>query len=116
MHPQRDIVVGGGGKLMIAGKEFAPGAYDYLAPAIVAFQKRSEPPSDPAGALHAPIKAGHVRGQPPGYVMRTSAYTRATLHPIATTAGLIGLGLAALTVGGIGKAAGRTRRGSGRAP
>ena len=94
VHPQRDIVVGGGGKLFVMGKEFAPGAYDELAPAIIALQKRSEPPRDPQGALHAPRHAGEVRGDPPVYVMRTSAYTRATLHPLAT-AGVLAAGLAA---------------------
>ncbi|WP_375453366.1 SDR family oxidoreductase [uncultured Methylobacterium sp.] len=120
VHPQRDIVVGGGGKLFVAAKEFAPGAYDLLAPAIIAFQKRGEAPRDPAGALHAPTGAGRVRGSQPGYVMRTSAYTRASLHPVATSAAVIGLGLvAALAVLGTGKATdketGRSRRGPGRA-
>ncbi|MFD0934132.1 SDR family oxidoreductase, partial [Methylobacterium trifolii] len=49
VHPRRDIIVGGGGKLMVMGKEFAPGLYDLLAPAIVAFQKRAAPPRRPAG-------------------------------------------------------------------
>jgi NAD(P)-dependent dehydrogenase (short-subunit alcohol dehydrogenase family) len=94
VHPQRDIFVGGGGKLFVMGKEFAPGAYDELAPAIIALQKRSEPPRDPQGALHAPRHAGEVRGDPPVYVMRTSAYTRASLHPLAT-ASVLAAGLAA---------------------
>ncbi len=93
VHPQRDIFVGGG-KLFMMGKEFAPGAYDELAPAIIALQRRSERPRDPEGALHTPRHAGEVRGDPPVYVMRTSAYTRATLHPLAT-AGVIAAGLAA---------------------
>jgi short-subunit dehydrogenase len=44
VHPQRDIFVGGAGKAFTAGKEFAPGAYDYLTPAIIALQKRASPP------------------------------------------------------------------------
>lgn len=94
VHPQRDIFVGGGGKMFVMGKEFAPGAYDELAPAIIALQKRPEPPREPQGALHEPRNAGQVRGDPPIYVMRTSAYTRATLHPLAT-AGVLAVGLAA---------------------
>jgi NAD(P)-dependent dehydrogenase (short-subunit alcohol dehydrogenase family) len=101
VHPQRDIFVGGGGKAFVMGKEFAPGAYDELAPAIIALQKRSEPPRNPLGALHAPAHAGKERGDPPIYVMRTSAYTRATLHPLTTTAVAIGLAAsAALFLGG----------------
>ncbi|MGU3537914.1 SDR family oxidoreductase [Methylobacterium sp. A54F] len=94
VHPQRDIVVGGGGKAFTAFKEFAPGAYDALAPAVVRFQRRSEAPQNPEGALYAPKNGGKVRGTQPGYVMRTSAYTRATLHP-AATAGIAALGIAA---------------------
>ena len=108
VHPQRDIVVGGAGKLLIAAKEFAPGAMDLLAPAIVALQKRSKPPSQPEGALHAPMKAGETIGTQPLYAMRTSAYTRASMHPLATTVGAIGLGLAATAIGLLGS--GKPRR------
>ncbi|KQP80925.1 SDR family oxidoreductase [Methylobacterium sp. Leaf117] len=94
VHPERDIVVGGGGKALTSLKEFSPGAYDLLAPAIIAFQKRSETPRDPKGALHNPGQDGEAHGDQPGYVRRTSTYTRASLHP-AATAIRIGLGLAA---------------------
>ncbi len=99
-HPRRDIVVGGAGKLFTAGKEFAPGAYDHLAGSIVAMQKRPGRPRRPEGALHAPQAddTGHVRGDQPGYVMRRSAYTRASLHPVAATSAAIGLGFAAATL------------------
>ncbi|MDF2600256.1 MAG: short-chain dehydrogenase/reductase, partial [Methylobacterium brachiatum] len=109
VHPQRDIFVGGAGKAFVAGKEFAPGAYDYMGPAIIAMQKRGIPPRDPTGALHAPVSAGATRGDPPVYVMRTSAYTRASLHPLATAAGLVGVGtVAALAL--LGTAPGRRKR------
>ncbi|WP_375276031.1 SDR family oxidoreductase [Methylorubrum thiocyanatum] len=107
VHPQRDIFVGGGGKLFVMGKEFAPGAYDELAPAIIALQKRSEPPRNPEGALHAPRAAGRERGDPPVPVMRTSAYTRATLHPLATAGVAIGVAATAALILGGGRA---TRR------
>lgn len=102
VHPQRDIFVGGGGKLFVAGKEFAPGAYDELAPAIIAMQKRGDAPREPEGALHAPRNAGRERGDQPGYVQRTSAYTRASLHPLASSALGIGVAaaVAALAMGG----------------
>jgi len=109
VHPTRDIVVGGGGKVLTGLKEFAPGAYDLLAPAITAFQKRTEAPRNPEGALHEPTGDGEVRGTYPGYVMRTSAYTRASLHPLAT-AGAVGLGLAATAaIFGRGMLRGRDR-------
>jgi NAD(P)-dependent dehydrogenase (short-subunit alcohol dehydrogenase family) len=105
-HPVRDIVVGGGGKLFTAGKEFAPGAFDQLAPAIIAMQKRKDPPREPEGALHAPRNAGRERGDQPGYVQRTSAYTRASLHPLASS--VLGIGVAA-TVAAIAVGGGRRR-------
>ncbi|MGC5778630.1 SDR family oxidoreductase [Methylobacterium sp. NFXW15] len=100
VRPQRDIVVGGAGKLFIAGKEFAPGAYDHLAGQIATFQKRTMAPRRPAGALHAPQQddTGHVHGDQPFPVLRRSAYTRASLHPLATASAVVGLGLAAATL------------------
>ncbi|MCJ2081872.1 SDR family oxidoreductase [Methylobacterium sp. J-090] len=100
VHPLRDVIVGGAGKVFAASKEFAPGAFDLLAPAIVAMQKRPGRPRRPAGTLHEPQQddTGFAKGDQPGYVMRTSAYTRASLHPLALVAGAIGLGLAATAV------------------
>jgi len=105
VHPQRDIFVGGGGKMFVMGKEFVPGAYDELAPTIIALQRRSETPRNPTGALHAPTQAGAERGDPPIYVMRTSAYTRATLHPLTTLS--IAAGLATATALILGRRAKR---------
>ena len=100
VNPRRDIVVGGAGKLFTAGKEFAPGAFDHLAGPIIAMQKRTGEPRRPEGALHAPQPddTGHARGDQPGPVMRTSAYTRASLHPVAAASAAIGLGLAAASL------------------
>lgn len=96
VHPQRDIFVGGGAKALASFKEFAPGAYDFLAPVVTALQKRSEGPQDPDDALHGPAKPeGAARGTHPGYVRKTSAYTRSTLHTLPTTALVAGLGAAA---------------------
>ena len=113
VHPQRDIFVGGAAKLFAASKEFAPGAFDLLAPAILALQKRSGAPRHPTGTLHAPQpdETGQARGDQPGYVMRTSAYTRASLHPLATVAGLIGLGLAATALLAPGRGPDRGKKG-----
>ena len=109
VRARRDIVVGGAGRAFTAGKAFAPGAYDHLATAIIALQKRGSPPRNPNGALHAPVPAGLTRGDPPVPVMRTSAYTRASLHPMAAAAGLLGLGaVTALAI--VGGAANRRRR------
>ena len=85
VHPRREIYVGGAGKALSNFKAASPQIFDLLAPAISAFERKSEKPRDPAGALHHPAGDGKTRGDYPGYVMRTSAYTRAGLHPLTTT-------------------------------
>ena len=95
VHPRREIYVGGAGKALSDFKTLAPGTYDLLAPVVSAFEKRREAPRDPEGALHAPKGAGRTRGTYPGYVMQTSAYTRAGLSPVATTVLATGATLAA---------------------
>ncbi len=85
VHPRREIYVGGVGKALSGFKAAAPQIFDLLAPAISIFERKSEKPRDPAGALHHPAGDGKTRGDYPGYVMRTSAYTRAGLHPLTTT-------------------------------
>ena len=111
VSPQRDIVVGGAGKLFTSTKEFSPGGFDLLAPAIIALQKRPGKPRRPAGALHAPEPddTGHARGDQPGYVMRTSAYTRATLHPLGMAGVVAGLGLVATALLAPGRSGRRSR-------
>jgi len=58
-------------------------------------QTRDEPARNPGGSLHQPGIDGRVHGEYPGHVMRTSLYTRASMHPIAAGAVGIGLGAAA---------------------
>ncbi|GJD50205.1 3-phenylpropionate-dihydrodiol/cinnamic acid-dihydrodiol dehydrogenase [Methylobacterium crusticola] len=95
VHPQREIVVGGGGRAMTGFKSLAPETFDRLGAMMAGQQMRQEPPRDPEGALHRPGQDGQVRGDHPGYVRRTSTYTRASLHPLATGAVMAGVGLAA---------------------
>jgi short-subunit dehydrogenase len=84
-HPVRDIYVGGGSKLMSTINKFAPGALDWMnAKAGVAQQKEEGTRAvDPAGSLHRPNGPhAKVHGSYPGHVMKTSLYTRASLHPV----------------------------------
>ncbi|WP_298966572.1 SDR family oxidoreductase [uncultured Methylobacterium sp.] len=95
VHPQREIIVGGGGRAMTGFKTMAPRTFDRLGGLMASQQLRAEPPRDPRGALHGPGEDGQARGDHPGYVHRTSAYTRARTHPLATGAVLAGVGFAA---------------------
>lgn len=101
----RDVYVGGAGKLMSTLGKNAPRAMDYMGEKmLMPQQRRNEPPRDRAGALHSAGRDGRVRGDHPGYVMHTSAYTRASLHPVLTTTMLALAGLAAASImGGTGK-------------
>jgi short-subunit dehydrogenase len=105
-NPERDIYIGGGGRLMSSLKSLAPRVMDWMAESGASRQQqRDEPPRDPQGALRRPSRhAGSVRGDHPGYVTRTSAYTRASLHPLATGAVFAAAGLAAaVLLGGRGR-------------
>ncbi|GJE03710.1 MULTISPECIES: SDR family oxidoreductase [Methylobacterium] len=95
VHPQREIYVGGGGRVMTGFKKVAPRTFERLGSRLAGAQLSQEPPRDPQGALHRPGQDGHARGEYPGYVRRTSTYTRAQLHPLATGAVMAGVGLAA---------------------
>ena len=84
--PQRDIYVGGAGRMLTVLNQLAPRLIDALTPAITSLEKRREPPRRPQGTLHAAAGSGRVHGDAPGYVMKSSGYTRASLHPVATAA------------------------------
>jgi len=117
VHPRRDIYVGGGGRLMSLAKELAPRAFDLAGRTMSAQQQTDEPARDRAGALYEPSRSGgEVAGGHPGHVMRTSLYTRASLHPLTTAALVAGIGLAAAGLIGARQEGHRAshRAGSGR--
>ena len=101
-HPKRDIFVGGGSKLVSSMNARLPAVTDWLNRRFTSgMQFRDAPARDRDGALHAPAGDGHVHGDYAGHVMRTSAYTRASLHPVVTAAALTvaGVAIAALMAG-----------------
>lgn len=93
--PQRDIYVGGGGRMMSAFQAVAPRTFDRIGRTMVGQQLRTERPRNAAGALHSAGQDGRIRGDHPGYVMRRSYYTRAAINPAATGL-LAAAGLAAV--------------------
>jgi short-subunit dehydrogenase len=106
-QPIRDIYVGSAAKVMAATGYYAPGAMDWLSQTLVDQEVQDGVPAgNPEGAFGRPRQNGRVRGRYPGMVRRTSLYTRASLHPLAT-AGLVLAGVIALG-GAIG--ASRDRR------
>jgi short-subunit dehydrogenase len=104
--PVRDVVVGGGGRMMTAMGKMSPRLTDrYMEAAMFEQQRRDELAApDRPDALYAPMRgSGRERGGHPGHVMRTSAYTRASLNPgiAIVLLSMLGLTLALATRSGL---------------
>ncbi|MFD1468361.1 SDR family oxidoreductase [Hymenobacter caeli] len=102
VHPMRDIYVGGGGKVMSVANKYAPGVMDWISAKGIANQEESDKPAQhPEGGLQQPGLGGHAHSDYPGHVVKTSLYTRATLHPVlAGTLAAAGVAAAALLLNG----------------
>jgi short-subunit dehydrogenase len=94
--PTRDVFVGGGGKGMAALGHYAPGVADSVMAAVMIPGTHSGRPPRPReqNGLERPSECLAERGNYPGHVATTSAYTQATLHPLLTGAVIVGAGLA----------------------
>lgn len=82
-QPVRDLLVGGGSKLLAAA-EAAPRIADKVLGWTMFRQQRSERPNVEGSNLHAPLRGGKERGPYEGHVMKSSVYTRASMHPVLT--------------------------------
>jgi short-subunit dehydrogenase len=97
-HAKRDIYIGGGARAASTLGRIAPRAMDRVSSRIMPEeQQRDEPPRDPQGTLYAPGVDGRVHGDHPGHVMRSSLYTRASLHPVVSGA-ILAAGIAAVAM------------------
>lgn len=104
-HPRRSVTVGGGGRMMAMMGMAVPGLSDRMNQAMFSQQKRKKPGRLPQEeTLWEPPAhtSGRTRGDQPGRIHRTSAYTAATLHPGRTALALLaaGVGYALATGGG----------------
>ncbi len=99
VHPYRDIMIGGGAKVMSALNKRLPGLMDWISSRIMSKQQvEDEAPLNTAGSLHQPSQDGEVRGNHKGYVMKTSLYTRAKTNPVATSALAVAAGAAVIAL------------------
>ena len=96
-NPERDVTVGGGGKVLAQASHYAPGLTDMVLGAMAFDAQKSDRPRpvNRPDSLYAPLADGEERGDYPGHVAESSIYTRATLHPFVTGSLIAGLGLAA---------------------
>jgi NAD(P)-dependent dehydrogenase (short-subunit alcohol dehydrogenase family) len=88
-HAERDLLVGGGAKMFSTMERWAPRIGDRVKEAIAFDGQRTSRPSRDVDALHAPQPGDNaVRGNYPGMVRRSSAYTTARLNPAGALLGL----------------------------
>jgi short-subunit dehydrogenase len=104
-HPRRSVTVGGGGRVNAMMGILAPRLTDrYMERSMFDGQKKDEPaiPGRRDTLYQPPLENGRQHGDYQGYVMRTSAYTRAALNPSGTLLGLAAVGaLSALMAAGV---------------
>lgn len=93
-NPERDVIVGGGGKALTAMSYYAPRVTDKVMEATMFdLQKSDEPRAGKGDSLHAPAQDGAERGGYPGHVAESSIYTKASLRPWLMGAVVAGAGL-----------------------
>jgi short-subunit dehydrogenase len=104
-HPRRSVTVGGGGRMNAMMGILAPRLTDrYMESSMFGGQQKDEParPGRRDALYQPPLENGRMRGDYDGHVMRTSAYTRASLNPMGTLLGLAAVGaLSAVLAAGV---------------
>jgi NAD(P)-dependent dehydrogenase (short-subunit alcohol dehydrogenase family) len=95
-HQVRDILVGGGAKAFNLGEKYTPRLLDKVMEWMVVDQQKSARPARgrEQNALYSAGQDLDERGDYAGHVAKSSFYTQASLHPLATTvaAGAVVLG------------------------
>ncbi|RYU78458.1 SDR family oxidoreductase [Hymenobacter persicinus] len=96
--PEREITVGGGGRMMTSMAALAPRLLDKFMENVFAKQEKSDRAPQPRRRNGLDHAAGQLqeRGNYPGHTRETSLYTSATLNPLLTVA-LVGSGVALAT-------------------
>ena len=98
--PVRDVYVGGAGKALSLMEKYAPRLTDrYMEAFMFEQQQQDWPPGAPGDAgLYEASGELKERSGDPRFVMESSLYTRASLHPLVTGALFAGAGLVALAL------------------
>ncbi|WP_017732069.1 SDR family oxidoreductase [Nafulsella turpanensis] len=96
-HQKRDIMVGGGGKMMSLTNKYAPGLMDWISENFMSKQEvKNKPARHKDSSLHHAGEDGNLHGNYEGHVRKKSFYTRsAAMRPLITGAVVAGAGAAA---------------------
>lgn len=96
-NSERDLYVGGGGKMLAEAGHHLPRMTDRVIEATMFDLQKSDRPRPKArrDSLHSPIEDGDERGDYSGHVAESSVYTKASLHPLIAGSLIAGIGLAA---------------------
>jgi short-subunit dehydrogenase len=96
-HDVRDLVVGGGGRLITAASAAAPRTADKVMARTMPYFQESNDPARPRheNALHEPGDDSLQERSEYPFVLHRSAYTRAMMHPKTTLGLLLGAGVVA---------------------
>jgi hypothetical protein len=95
-HPERDVTVGAGGRILSAMGSLAPRMTDRVMERTMFRQQQTNEPARPRDrhSLYAASEGLRERGDYQGHVSESSLYTRAALHPVLFGAAVLGAGLA----------------------
>jgi short-subunit dehydrogenase len=91
-QPMRDVIVGGGGKLMSVMGAVAPRVTDAVMQRTLFKGQRKNEPRHGGDSLHQPQEDGRRHGRTEHRVMRRSTYTRAAISDVGRVLPVIAIG------------------------
>jgi short-subunit dehydrogenase len=104
-HPVRDVIVGGGGKVISVLEKVAPRMTDLMMERTLFTAQKKDEPRRPTDSLDAPQEDGSRYGTTHRHVWRRSTYTRAALSDVGRALPILALGaLVAATVSSMRRA------------
>ncbi|HEU5041883.1 MAG TPA: SDR family oxidoreductase, partial [Gemmatimonadales bacterium] len=110
-RPERNVLVGGAGKLFSGMEKYAPRLGDVMKEKAAFAGQYSEYPDRGTDTLHAPWPGdGRVHASYPGRVLQLSLYTRARLNRSATILGRTVLGAGLALASRVGRSGGNEAR------
>ena len=110
-HQERDVLVGGAGKVFSTTEKYAPRLLDLMKEKTGFAGQYSDIPDRDTDTLHAPRPGdGRIHGEYPGRVFQRSLYTKARLHRGATLLSLAVIGAGLVLANRPGRAGGNGER------